>query len=153
VSRETGGGREKRPRGDLPPGIPTLYESVFGSLAAGKRCQHDGCGTAARGCTPFCKAHGGGKRCTMPGCSTAARGATQYCILHGGGKRCQHDGCDKAVFAATPYCKPHGTDKRCREEGCPRMPLPEVRVLPYAERPACGGADLWAWVCTRRALL
>jgi hypothetical protein len=51
-------------------------------------------------------AHGGGRRCQHDGCLTAAQGGgTQHCQAHGGGKRCHQEGCSKAVAPGRVYCR------------------------------------------------
>ena len=66
----------------------------------GKRCEHQGCNTTARGSTKRCIAHGGGPRCSDPsGCGNPALGSTNRCCLHGGGKRARTAGDPDAVIA------------------------------------------------------
>ena len=86
---------------------------------------HDGCSTAARGSTDYCRTHGGGKRCVQLGCAKAAAGGgTQHCKPHGGGRRCQSDGCSKpSAGDDADYCKAHSAEqglegKRCQHDGC-----------------------------------
>jgi hypothetical protein len=55
--------------------VNTSYEDdTFGSVGAGRKCEHEGCIKLALGRTVFCSVHGGGKRCEHEGCGMLADG-------------------------------------------------------------------------------
>lgn len=81
-------------------------------------CEFEGCFTASRDGSDYCKIHGGGKRCVHLECDISAIDGDIFCTKHGGGKRCKFEGCKSGANLPFNFCFTHGGGYKCEVEGC-----------------------------------
>ena len=91
--------------------------------ARGRRlCEEEGCSKGARGSTGFCKAHGGGRRCQHEGCTTAATTGGTLQAARRIARRMAEAARRRAVPNRTKVeqaiARRMARGKRCQEEGC-----------------------------------